>query len=299
MELRQLRYFVAVARELSFTKAAGKLRVAQPALSRQIRLLEEEIGVRLLERNRRATYLTEPGRVFLAEACSLLEQGDRAIQLARKARTIEVPELNIGYVWGLFHAIVPSAVSRFRQLLPEVPVNLFDWTATGQADGISEGKIDAGFIGLEADAGIPGFARRLVGECEFIAALPEKHPAARRKHVALDSLAREPFLMISSRTYPGAWELIMRACEQAGFRPGVRQNVERGYSIVGLVASTGAIALLPESLRSLPHPGVVFRRLAVPLRANLYLAWRPTVRHPARDTFLTLFPERPVSWAAV
>src|SRR4051794_37082301 len=134
MELRHLRYFVAVAQELSFTKAARKLRVAQPALSRQIQQLEEELGVRLLERNRRDTRLTQPGRAFLNEACALLEQSRRAIQIAQKTGRGDCGELNLGYVWGLFHTLVPAAMTRFRALLPEVSVNLFDLTATRQAE---------------------------------------------------------------------------------------------------------------------------------------------------------------------
>ena len=122
MELRQLRYFVAVAQELSFTKAAAKLHVAQPALSRQIRQLEDELGVRLLERNRRGTHLTDAGRVFFAEACALLEQSARAMTTARQANCGDSGRLNIGYVWGLFHSFAPAAISRFRQVLPDVAV---------------------------------------------------------------------------------------------------------------------------------------------------------------------------------
>src|SRR6476659_6378950 len=105
MELRHLRYFTAVATELSFTRAAEKLRVAQPALSRQIRQLEEELGVVLLERNRRGTTLTVTGRIFLEEACRLLEQSQNAIRIAQKAGCAAVEKLNVGYVWGLFHSV--------------------------------------------------------------------------------------------------------------------------------------------------------------------------------------------------
>src|SRR6476469_3171841 len=107
MELRQLRYFVAVAQELNFTKAAAKLHVAQPALSRQIRQLEDELGVSLLERNRRATRLTEAGQVFLAEACGLLAQSDEAVRRAQKTGRASNAQLNVGYVWGLFHTLAP------------------------------------------------------------------------------------------------------------------------------------------------------------------------------------------------
>ncbi len=288
MELRQLRYFVAVAEALSFTKAAQKVHVVQPALSRQIRQLEDELGVRLLERNRRHTQLTEAGRVFLAEACALLEQSERAIQAAQKTGRTAQGQLNIGYVWGLFHSAVPVIIARFRQLLPDISVNLFDLTATEQAEALVEGKLDAGFIGFAQEAEGAGLAKRKVGSTVFVAALPEKHRAARRTPVPLSLLAEEWFLMISERSYPGASHYVTAACEQAGFRPKVLQAVERGYTILGLVAANCGVALLPESLRTLPHPGVVFRPLTDPPQGDLFIAWRASRRHPARDTFLTV-----------
>src|SRR4051812_32832198 len=114
MELRHLQSFVAVAQELSFTKAAHKVHIAQPALSRQIRQLEHELGVLLLERNRRCTHLTQAGRTFLAEACALLEQAERAIRLTQKSARTATGQLNIGYVWGLFHSMAPATIARFR-----------------------------------------------------------------------------------------------------------------------------------------------------------------------------------------
>lgn len=289
MELRQLRYFVSVAQELNFTRAAQKVRVAQPALSRQIRQLEDEIGVRLLERNRRSTHLTDAGRAFLPEACALLEQSARAVQVAQKANRAAAATLKIGYVWGLFHSLVPGVMERFRCLLPDVPVHLFDLTATEQAGALVEGTLDAGFIGLADDAKGPGLARRKVGACSFVAALPERHASARKKRLPLLDLAEQPFLMIAEESYPGASHLVSQACELAGFRPKIAQHVRRGFTILGLVAGGGAVALLPESLCTLPHPGVVFRRLREPVGADLYVAWRPSLFRPERDTFLRLF----------
>jgi DNA-binding transcriptional LysR family regulator len=293
MELRQLRYFVAVAQELSFTRAAEKLHLVQPALSRQIRQLEEEIGVRLLERNRRATHLTEAGRAFLGEACALLEQSDRAVRVARKAGSPARGHLNIGYVWGLFHSIAPAVIARFRQLMPEVAVHLFDLTAIEQAEALAEGRLDAGFIGFAREADAAGLAKRSVATCTFVAVLPQNHRFSRKSPLALRALADEPFIMISERTYPGASEDILAACEKAGFRPKISQKSERGYTILGLVAAHCGVALLPESLRNLPHPGVVFRALSEPPEAELHVAWRALHPHPARDTFLNVACQRP------
>jgi len=291
MELRQLRYFVAVAQELSFTRAAQRLHVAQPALSRQIRQLEEEIGCQLLERDRRGTHLTEAGRVFLAQACALLEQSERAVEAAQKTGRVTAGQLKIGYVWGLFYATVPSVISRFRQLLPQVAVHLFDLTATEQATALAAGRLDAGFIGFAQEADAAGLCKRKVGTSTFVAVLPQKHRLANKGPVKLRELAHEPFLMISEQSYPGASQYVSGACAKAGVRPKILQTVERGYTILGLVAGGGAVALLPESLRSLPHPGVAFRQLAEPLQADVYIAWRGTPPESASDTFINVAAE--------
>jgi DNA-binding transcriptional LysR family regulator len=289
MELRHLRYFVAVAQELSFTKAAQKLHLAQPALSRQIRQLEEELGVSLLTRNRRQTALTEAGRAFLKEACQLLEQSQRAIQVAQKTEWGGAGELNLGYVWGLFHSVVPEVVTRFRTQRPEVSINLFDLTATRQAEALVQGNIDAGFIGFAHEADAARLSKQKVGTCTFLAALPKNHRAARQSKVPLASLADDFFLMISQQSYPGASRFVSDACEKAGFRPKILQTVERGYTILGLVAANCGVALLPMSLRHLPHPGVVFRPLSDPPAGDLFIAWSSARANRLRDLFLSEF----------
>lgn len=286
MELRQLRYFVGVARELNFTRAATKLRVAQPALSRQIRQLEDEVGVALLERGARGVRLTEAGEVFLAEAAALLEQSEQAVRLAQMSSQRQQRQLNVGYVWGLFHTLVPQWVARFRQRNPEVAVNLFDLTATQQAEALGRGKLDLGFIGFAFEADAARLAKRKVGQCAFMAALPKKHPAAGKRKVALTALAQDFFIVISEQTYPGAARFLKEACRRAGFRPKILQTVERGYTILGLVAGNCGVTLLPESLQALPHPGVVFRPLKDSPTGDLFVAWNPTSESPAVRAFL-------------
>jgi DNA-binding transcriptional LysR family regulator len=272
MELRHLRYFVAVAGELNFTRAAQKLHVAQPALSRQIRQLEDELGVKLLERNHHAVRLTDAGKAFQVEASALLRQSEKAVRVARRPSEAGTAELNLGYIWGLFHSTVPGVLERYRRDSPGTAVHLFDLSPRQQTDALKEGRVDAGFIGFEADTG--GFLKRKVGSCRFVAVLPENHPCASKRAVNLATLADEFFLGISDQTYPTASRYVTQACEQAGFRPRFVQMVERGFSILGLVAANCGVALVPESLKAMPHPGAVFRPLTVPVTADLYLAWR-------------------------
>jgi len=286
MELRHLRYFVGVAQELNFTRAAQKLHVAQPALSRQIRQLEEEVGVTLLERNRRAVHLTDAGRAFLAEAESLLEQSEQAIRVAQATRQGAKGPLNLGYVWGLFHSQVPAVVERFRRQHPDVAVNLFDMTATQQAEALSHGRLDAGFIGFSHEADAAKLAKRKIGSCSFVAALPKSHRSARQSQVSLTALAQDFFFAISEQSYPGASRVVLEACEQAGFRPKILQAAERGHTILGLVAGNCGVALLPEPLKALPHPGVVFRPLVQSTRSDLFISWQAARKSAIRDTFL-------------
>jgi DNA-binding transcriptional LysR family regulator len=286
MELRHLRYFVGIADELSFTKAAQKLRVAQPALSRQIRQLEDEIGVRLFERDRRAVRLTGAGTAFLTEARAVLAQSARAVRLAQSTGDAAHGVLNVGYVWGLFHSIAPAVVAKFRRQFPDVAVNLFDLTATQQAAALVEGSLDAGFIGLAQEPDAAGLAKRRVGECALVAALPKKHPAARKNKVVLGALAKEFFLVISEENYPGAARWALETCARAGFRPKILQTPERGHTILSLVAGNCGVALLPEPLRALPHPGVVFRPLMDSSASDLFVAWQPKRSSAIRDAFL-------------
>jgi DNA-binding transcriptional LysR family regulator len=291
MELRHLRYFVTVASELSFTRAAAKLHVAQPALSRQIHQLEDELGVALLTRSSRGVQLTDVGRAFLAEARSLLSHSDQAMRAARQIETGSI--INVGYIWGLFHSLVPPWLESFRRENPQTAVHLFDLTPIEQAGELLNGKLDAGFIGFALEADVKGLSRRKIGTCAFVAALPEGHPQARQPKVELANLANDFFLGISEETYPGASQQVTDAFARAGFRPKILQMVTRGYTILGLVASRCGVALLPESLQALPHTGVTFRPLAQPLIADLYLAWRADNNSSALRHFLSIIPHRP------
>lgn len=286
MELRHLRYFVGVADQLNFTRAARAMRVAQPALSRQIRQLEEEIGVSLLERGRRGLCLTEAGRAFLEEARELLARSEQAVRVARKKGAPGRDSLNIGYVWGLFHSLAPAAIERFRRRHPAVAINLFDVTATEQAEALLEGRLDLGFIGFADEARAARLARRKVGQCGFVAVLHRDHPAASRRKVPLESLSGDIFFVISERNYPSAARVVMEACDRAGFRPKTLQAAERGHTILSLVAGNQGVALLPETLRALPHPGVVFRTLQEDVRADLYIAWKSGRSGGTRAAFL-------------
>lgn len=290
MELRHLRYFVCVAEELNFTQAARRLRVAQPALSRQVRQLEAELGVQLLERDSHGVRLTEAGRAFQVEAGALLAQSEQAVRVARQSGKPGSSPLRLGYVWGLFHSLVPPMIEQFRRQAPSTPVHLFDIAPLEQTRQLLADQLDAGFIGFAQQADEAGLSKRRISSCEFVAALPKNHPAARKSKIELASLANDFFLGISEETYPDASHHVQEACRRAGFRPKVLQMVERGFTILGLVAGGGGVALLPKSLKDMPHAGVVFKSLADPPVADLFLAWKPQMPSSVLEEFLKVLP---------
>lgn len=283
MELRQLRYFATVARELNFTRAAAKLHVAQPALSRQIKQLEDELGIALLVRDNRKVSLTPRGQTFLAEAESILGQTDQAMQ---RARAPEKQTLNVGYVWGLFHSTVPNALQRLRSLEPAVSVNLFDMSAAEQGRELAAGRIDAGFIGLAFEAEAARLTKEQVGSTRFVIALPENHPLAKARSIKLSILAHEVFLLISDEHFPGASKVMTRACAEAGFKPRTLQVAERGHTILSLVAAGCGVALLPEPLTALPHSGIVFKSPAQTISADLFVAFSNNFNGSLRKSLL-------------
>jgi len=271
MELRQLKYFATVARELHFTRAAQTLRVAQPALSRQIQQLEGELGVALFRRNKRAVALTAEGARFLAEAESILAHSERAVL---NARTGGARSLNIGYAWGLFHSVAPAALQRLREAHPELSINLFDLSSAEQSRALAAGKLDAGFIGLAHEAEAARLPKSKIGSCRFVIALPEKHALAKQRKIDLARLRAEVFLLIASDHFPGAAQVMIEACAARGFRPRTLHSPERGHTILSLVAANCGVALLPEPLTALPHQGVVFRQPNQAVQSDLFLAWR-------------------------
>lgn len=290
VELRHLRYFVCVAETLHFTRAAALLRVAQPALSRQVRQLEQELGVALLERDRRHVRLTAAGITFLDEARRILAHSQDAIRAAQSAAQPFRGTLHLGYVWGLFHTSLPRWVHDFRIHHPEVAVHLLDLSTPEQVSALKQGRIDLGFVGFETGSRPDGLTRRTLGECAFVAALPEAHRSARRRHIELKDLVGDLFFCISEESYPGAARRVRDAFDAAGVQPRVVQSAARGHTLLAMVAAGCGVALVPETLAALPHPGVVLKPLRPAPAGPLDVAWSAARPHPLREAFLASLP---------
>src|SRR6185295_546446 len=192
MELRHLRYFVAVAEELNFTRAAEKLHLAQPSLTRQIHNLEEELGVRLLDRTRNQVSLTEEGRRFLVDARRLVALSLESVKSVQRFSRGESEQLNIGYLFKFNFDLLPSTLATFYQTRPETSVNLFDMSPAEQLRTLEARKIDLGFVGLRPPAasnkGTAGLAWECVGRHKVVVVLPATHPLAKKAKIKITDL---------------------------------------------------------------------------------------------------------------
>ena len=274
MELRHLRYFVSVAEALSFTKAAAKLHTAQPSLTRQVRDLEDELGVRLLNRTKQLVTLTDEGRSFLADAKRLLALAAETVESVRRLHSGEVRALNIGYVSNLFYDLLPRTLASFRQLFPAVSVNLFDMSCGDQFRALEDGKLDLGFVGLHEPIALRGFEFRTIASYKTFAALPKSNPLAGKTKVDLKALAPMFFVGMSEPSYPGYREWLTKTCYRAGFTPKVLQDVDLERTMIHAISAGLGVALVPEQLKKLPHKNVVFRPVMPAVATEACVAWK-------------------------
>ncbi len=274
MELRHLRYFVAVAEALSFTKAAQKLRLAQPSLTRQVRNLEGELGVRLLERANNRIALTEEGRLFLFDSKKVLAMCDDSVANVQRLNRKESSHLNIGYIANIHYGLLPATLGAFRKLYPRVALNLFDLTSAEQFQALDSGKIDLGFIGLNPALSGHDLHSECVAYDAILVALPSGHPLVKKSKIKLADLAPLFFVGMSAKTHPGTREWLLDLCQHAGFAGKILQEADVEPTALKFVAGGLGVALLPEQVVELPHEGVVFRPLSPPLQRESTVAWR-------------------------
>ena len=259
MELRHLRYFIAVAEELNFTRAAEKLHMAQPPLSQQIQQLETQLGFQLFRRTKRTVVLTEAGQVFFEESQKIMQQVDRAIQLAQQTSRGELGQLTIGFVSSAAHNVVPAILQQFRTLHPAVKLELHELTTNEQLQRLRFGQIDIGFVRppVEED----GINSEIVFREPLIVALPETHHLADRAQVELRELSTEPFILFPRSLAPGLYDPIVSLCQEAGFSPIAAQEALQMQTIVSLVAAEIGVAIVPESMQNFQRCGVVYKPL--------------------------------------
>jgi DNA-binding transcriptional LysR family regulator len=274
MELRHLRYFVAVADALSFTQAAAHLYLAQPSLTRQIKDLEAELGVRLFERAGKRIALTQEGEAFLLDARRLVAECAQSVLAVQRLSRGEAGQLNIGYVANLYHDLLPATLGAFRKACPRTALNLFDLTPAEQYHALEGSKIDLGFVcfrGPPTDSDLQGAC---VGHDVIMAAVAEGSLLAQKAKIDLKDLEPMFFVGMSEKTYPGSNAWLIDTCREAGFTPRILQEADREPAVISFVAAGLGVALLPEQIKRLPHEGVIFRPLRRRLTAESWAVWK-------------------------
>jgi DNA-binding transcriptional LysR family regulator len=287
IELRRLRYLVAVADEGHITRAAERLGIQQPPLTRQIRQLEDELGVTLFERLPRGMRPTEAGRVVVEEARDVLARAERIRETAQRAARGEQGRLAVGYTSSAaFHPFVTQQIRAFRESRPGVVLALAEDGTPELVHGLKEDRLDAAFL-RSTSIDIAGLSIEPLLEEKMVAAVPTGHPLAKAGKVALADLADQTFIFYRRPTGPGLYDAIMAACLAAGFSPTVGQEAPRMASTLSLVASGLGVAITPASMQRMNVEGVAFVRLrgAKGLVAPLLLATRKRDRSTLVDRF--------------
>ncbi|MFL6708301.1 MAG: LysR substrate-binding domain-containing protein [Massilia sp.] len=288
MELRQLRYFIAVAEELHFTRAAARLHIGQPPLSHAIQMLEQDVGARLFERNKRWVRLTEAGRLFLIDARRMLALAEEAKSTAQRAERGEAGELRIGFTYSTpLTPLFAASINRYRQDHPQVTLLLQELATLRQLDGLGQRSIDLGFIRTPELPIPPGIRITLLREDPLVAVLPASHPLASKSVLKIADLAALPFVMYPPGAGTSIYPQIFRLCRDAGFVPHVGQTANESSTIIGLVAAGSGVTLLPSSFARVQMEGVAYRPLsdrgAVTM---LYLAQRDEETSPLLQGFV-------------
>lgn len=297
MELRHLRYFVAVAEELNIRRAAGRLHVAQSSLGRQIRTLEEEIGERLFERDRRGVRLTDAGRALLGEARTVLAGADSAILAAREAGRLQHGTLRIGQIGRLTRSFLPRSLAALHEKFPRTRLDVVELSPNEQLGALITGDIQVGFQGRNPDVQADKrFSTRPVLICDTVIVLPATHPFASHRTIPLPALAGETFLNLHPRPDCDYEPWLRAICEAGpgGFSPRLRRPpADNWNALLGLLAGGEGLALLPEVilLDVQRDPGWVVKPLAPPRpRLELDVVWNPENPSVVLSQYLELLP---------
>jgi DNA-binding transcriptional LysR family regulator len=294
MELRHLRYFVVLAEELHFGRAAQRLGISQPPLSQQIRSLELMLTAKLFDRTNRRVELTEAGRALLVEARATLDQAKRAVDIVSRAQRGEVGELTIGFASSA-SLIAPftNAILAFRKALPGVRLVLKEQVTMQQIEALMERRLQIGFIRSPSIPNLPDGIAAIKIYCEpLVVFMRVDHPLAvshRRQAVPLKQLATEPFVFFPRDSGTSLYDQVISMCRRAGFTPRIEQEARENATILGLVAAGLGVSILPESLRSSGVANVTNCKLSpAGPPTSMWLIYRRHDQSPASERFVAL-----------
>lgn len=289
MELKRLRYFAAVAETLHFSRAAENLRLAQPALSQQIQLLEKELGVSLFDRDRRHVRLTPVGRLFLVEVRQLLAQAERARLVAERARRGEIGHIEVAHVGSVdYSGVLARSVIALKREAPDVVLNLHDLELESQLDQLADGRLDVAFLRLPISERAAEMAVLPICEEGVLVALPSGHRLADHELVEPGDLAGDAFLATTLREGLGFFQTQLDVCRDAGFEPRIVSRSRHFAAMMSLVAAGQGVAFVPSPVSRLALPGVSYRPLNSERRSQVVALHRREQPGPALARYLRI-----------
>lgn len=287
MEFRQLKYFIAVAEESSFSRAAERLHISQPPLSTQVMMLEKELGVQLLDRSNRGVSLTAAGAVFYEEMRAVLVRLEQGKTRAQQAGQGHVGAISIGFVSIADYGILPPALKEFRSRFPQVEVHLHELTTDAQIREMRLGRLDIGIALGPIREGDLSF-EALTHE-ELMLAMPTGHRLAKAKGPSdLRAFSKEDFIIPPRDIAPGLYDLMISRCSASGFVPRITQQARQMQTVISLVGAGMGVALVPASVQNLKRTGVQYARLkgASP-GIDIGLLTMPGTSDPLHDNFIS------------
>jgi DNA-binding transcriptional LysR family regulator len=294
LELRHLRYFVAVAEELHFARAAKRLHLSQPPLSQQIRKMEDILGFPLFVRTSRLVKLTSAGEALLERARRTLRNVQRDIEDVRSVGAGEVGSLNVGFVSSAMLTTLPQVFSKYRDVYPRVNLRLYEGFTSMVLEGLENGTMDAGIL-RDSDPSEALNVKPLFSE-PFVAVVPVKHPCAKQKSISARMLRNEPFVYYPRAAGARAFEKPLTIFEEHGFRPHIVQEASHWLSILRLVGAGLGVSVAPACVRRMSSPGIV----CLPIRdakivSNIEIAWMKSDSRPIVEHFvqIALSPNKP------
>ncbi|SHG62675.1 LysR family transcriptional regulator [Massilia sp. CF038] len=289
IDLRQFRYFVAVCEERHFGRAALRLHISQPPLSRQIRQLEEQLGVQLFTRHKAGVTLTEAGAAFLPEVRRTLAQAEKAVAVAQHAKGAAGGQFVVGYTTVFDRSVMPDVFEALRLQFPQWRFGIKGKHSISLVRDIKNGAMDAAFIGLHTDA--QGLTVETILEEPLVVALPAQHPLAKKRKVGFDALHDEALFWFERRLNPGYYDYCESHFDRINFKPHKLAEPADHHILLGLIAENKGVALIPASLQAIKRNGVVFRPLKEdgrPLRVGLAVAFASSNASPILPHFLAL-----------
>ncbi|HHW7296995.1 TPA: LysR family transcriptional regulator [Salmonella enterica] len=287
-ELSQLRFFLAVATELNFSRAAKRLNMTQPPLSRQIQLLEHQLGVELFDRTTRSVVLTAAGRRFFIEAQDLLQRAHVAMLNAQKMSQGNIGSVNISFVASAVYAFLPMVVARGKERYPHIDISLKEMTTGEQFEALRLRQSDIGLV--RAPSALTGVSSEILVSEPFVLAVPRQHELATLSDITIAHLDKQPFIMYALSAWQPFYELLTGMFRSNNIQPDYVQYIGSTLTILSLVNAGMGMAFVPESAARILFDNIVYRHITLPagIESLLYLAWRDDNDNPAFKVMLEL-----------